>query len=263
MVHGGTRLTWWGHACVAITDPGADGRSTTVLTDPVLTDRVAHLRRRRGPRPHPVADGVDAVLISHLHADHLHVPSLRRLPRGIPVLVPRGAAEQVRGLTSTGHRLVEVSPGETVAVGGLTVDVVPAAHDGRRLPRGPQRSPALGYVLRGRRSTYFTGDTALVPEMADWAGGVDVAVLPVGGWGPSLGPGHLDPQSAARAAELLAPGLAVPVHFGTLWPVGAGRLRPDLFLPPGADFVAAAAARGVRAVELAPGESLDLDAALR
>jgi L-ascorbate metabolism protein UlaG (beta-lactamase superfamily) len=43
-----------------------------------------------------------------------------------------------------------------------------------------------------------------------------VALLPVWGWGPRVGPGHLDPDRAAQAAALLRPRVAVPVHWGTL-----------------------------------------------
>jgi L-ascorbate metabolism protein UlaG (beta-lactamase superfamily) len=256
-VPGPARVTWWGHGTVALTDSG-----TTVLTDPVLTDRVAHLHRRRGSAPPASAARVDGVVISHLHADHLHVGSLRRIPFDVPVVLPLGAARRVRGLARTGHHLVEVSPGDEVTLGALTVHVVPAVHDGRRLPRGRQDCPALGFVVQGRRRTYFAGDTALTDDMAGWAPGCDLALLPVGGWGPSLGPGHMDPARAAEAAALLRPRLAVPVHFGTLWPRGCGRLHPEMFAPPGAEFVRRAAERGVRAVELAPGGSLVLDEVL-
>ena len=47
-------------------------------------------------------------------------------------------------------------------------------------------------------------------------GAVDVALLPVWGWGPTLGPGHLDPVRAAEAVELIRPRIVVPVHWGTL-----------------------------------------------
>lgn len=249
----GLSVTWWGHACTAITDSG-----TTVLTDPVLTDRVAHLHRRRGSAPPVSARRVDAVVISHLHADHLHLPSLRRLTRDLPVLVPRGAVHRVRGLASTGLNLVPVVPGDRVTVGAVSIEVVPAVHDGRRLPRGPQDCPALGYVVHGEQRTYFAGDSALTDEMADWAGGCDLTLLPVGGWGPSLGAGHMDPDRAARAAEIIGPRLAVPVHFGTFWPHGLAHVRPALFHDPGRSFVRRATELGVPALELLPGGQAQL-----
>jgi len=61
---------------------------------------------------------------------------------------------------------------------------------------------------------------------------LDVALLPVAGWGPTLGPGHMDPLDAARAAQLIAPRIAIPVHWGTLWPIGLARRRPRLEDPP-------------------------------
>ena len=67
-------ITWWGHATCTVEDSGI-----RVLTDPLFTRRLAHLRRRRGAPPPPEATVADLVLVSHLHADHLHLPSLARL----------------------------------------------------------------------------------------------------------------------------------------------------------------------------------------
>ena len=93
------------------------------------------------------------------------------------------------------------------------MDVVEADHDGRRRPGGA-RGPALGFVLRGSRSVYFAGDTDLFAGMAEFAP-LDVALLPVAGWGKKVGPGHLDPHRAAAALALLRPAVAVPIHWGT------------------------------------------------
>ena len=73
-----------------------------------------------------------------------------------------------------------------------------ARHDGRRL--GGPHAETLGYLVRGGHSVYFAGDTELFAEMSDLARPLDVALLPVAGWGPTLGPGHMDPLDAARAA---------------------------------------------------------------
>lgn len=238
-------ITWWGHATVTVRDSGV-----RVLTDPLFARRLAHLRRRRGAVPPPAAAEADVVLISHLHSDHLHVGSLARLAPGTTVVVPRGALAAVPGLRRTGSRLrlVEVAAGESLPVAGetgeagkVTVRAVPAAHDGRRLPYGPQRAPALGYVVEGSARTYFAGDTGLFDAMADAVGPCDVALLPVGGWGPFLGHGHLDAGRAAQALAELAPRAAVPVHYGTYWPIGMDAVRPHEFHLPGEEFVAAAA----------------------
>ncbi|MFE2250889.1 MBL fold metallo-hydrolase [Streptomyces lavendulae] len=229
-------ITWWGHATCTVRDSGV-----RVLTDPLFARRFAHLRRRRGAVPPPEAAEADVVLVSHLHADHLHLPSLARLPVGSRLVVPRGAGRAVPGLARLARirrlAVTEVAPGDEVAVReGVRVRAVSARHDGRRLPFGPQRAPALGYVVQGAARTYFAGDTGLFEAMAEEVGPVDVALLPVGGWGPYLGPGHLDPERAARAAALLGPRAAVPVHYGTYWPIGMDAVRPHEFHSPGEEF---------------------------
>jgi L-ascorbate metabolism protein UlaG (beta-lactamase superfamily) len=232
-------ITWWGHATCTVEDSGI-----RVLTDPLFTRRLAHLRRRRGAPPPPSAARADLVLVSHLHADHLHVPSLARLAPGTRVLVPRGARRSVPGLRRLpGLRITEVGPGDVVEAGDVTVRVVHAEHDGRRLPVGPHLSPALGYVIEGEARTYFAGDTGLFDGMAEAVGPVDVALLPVGGWGPYLGPHHLDPARAAEALARIAPRSAVPVHYGTYWPIGMDAVRPHEFHTPGDEFVRQAALR--------------------
>ncbi|MFE2548992.1 MBL fold metallo-hydrolase [Streptomyces sp. NPDC059355] len=238
-------ITWWGHATCTVEDSGV-----RLLTDPLFARRLAHLRRRRGAPPPPEAAEADVVLVSHLHADHLHLPSLARLAPGTRLLVPRGAPRAVPGLARVaavrGLPVTEVVPGDEVDVrAGVRVRAVSARHDGRRLPFGPRLAPALGYVVQGSARTYFAGDTGLFEAMAAEVGPVDVALLPVGGWGPYLGPGHLDPGGAARALAALAPAAAVPVHYGTYWPIGLDAVRPHEFHSPGEEFVR-------RARQLAP-----------
>jgi L-ascorbate metabolism protein UlaG (beta-lactamase superfamily) len=253
-------VTWWGHATCTVEDS-----NLRVLTDPLFARRLAHLRRRRGALPPPDAWHADVALVSHLHADHLHVPSLARLAPGTRLLVPRGARRAVPGLRRLGRRLriAEVTPGDRVELGGVVVRVVPARHDGRRLPIGPHRSPALGYVVEGEARTYFAGDTGLFETMAEEVGPVDTALLPVGGWGPYLGEGHLDAGRAAQALARLAPLSAVPVHYGTYWPIGMDAVRPHEFHAPGDEFVRLAAQRapGVTVHRLAHGESVRLEGA--
>jgi L-ascorbate metabolism protein UlaG (beta-lactamase superfamily) len=223
-----------------------------LLTDPVLRGRLAHLRRH-GPVP-DVPGEVDAVLLSHLHYDHLDLPSLKLLPAGVRVLAPAHAGALLR---PAGIRQVEeLTPGDVTEAGGLRIEATPAEHDDRRRPLGPRATP-LGFVVRSRPSVYFAGDTGVFPGMASLAP-IDVALLPVAGWGPKLGPGHMDSEDAAQAAALLRPQVAVPIHWGTLHP--RGRRRGDWFHGPPHEFAARVAelAPDVQVRILDPGESLDL-----
>ncbi|NES27795.1 MBL fold metallo-hydrolase [Micromonospora terminaliae] len=246
-------LTWHGHSTVWIEDAG-----TRLLTDPLLRNRLAHLRRRRGTAPRlPAAP--DAVLVSHLHADHLDFASLRRLPSDTALVVPAGARPLVRqalGAAAAG-RCTELATGERITIGGLDVTAVPAAHHAGRGPWSRHRAPALGYLVEGRARTWFAGDTGLFDEMAALAP-LDLALIPVGGWGPTLGPGHLDPAGAAEAVRRAGAAWAVPIHYGTFWPVGLDRVRPDRFHGPGDEFArqAATVSPATRVRVLRPGESL-------
>jgi L-ascorbate metabolism protein UlaG (beta-lactamase superfamily) len=262
------RIVFLGHATFLIEMDGV-----RLLTDPLLRDRVAHLRRqvppidpsvlagraRRGGRA-----GTDAVLISHLHRDHLDLASLRLLGLDTPLLAPAGAGAWLRRLRFT--NVTELSAGAVANVGGLSVTATEARHDGRRQPwPGGPRAETLGYVVSGRRKVYFAGDTELfegmsglaprpaddtasrrptpdlhgrpptsdLHDMPDRAPRLDVALLPVAGWGTTLGPGHMDPLDAARAVSLLRPRIAIPMHWGTLLPIGvADRHRAQLGDPP-------------------------------
>ncbi len=245
------RIVFLGHATVLIEVDGV-----RLLTDPLLRGRVAHLRRQVPLVDPDVFADTDAVLISHLHYDHLDLASLRLLGLDAALLLPVGAGELLRRNGFT--HVSELSMGETASVGAITVTAVEARHDGRRRPGpGGLRAETLGYVVNGRRTVYFAGDTELFEGMSGLMSGLDrddmsdlssrldcdrppalsprldVALLPVAGWGPKLGPGHMDPLDAARAVRLLAPRVAIPIHWGTLLSIGiARRHRERLGDPP-------------------------------
>jgi L-ascorbate metabolism protein UlaG (beta-lactamase superfamily) len=248
-------ITWVGHATALL-----DLDGVRLLTDPVLRDRMGPLVRVVPPVAAETGERIDAVLLSHLHADHADLPSLRRLG-GSQVLAPRGAG---RWLVAAGvPNVTEIGVGEEHAVGGVRVSAVQATHDPRRWPwRGPRAEP-VGYVVRGSRSAYFAGDTDLYEGMSSLAGTIDVALLPVWGWGATLGPGHLDPEAAAEAAALVAPRVAVPIHWGTLAP-----MRPlprlDDQRRPAREFHdhAGRLAPGVEVRVLAPGDRTDWPAGI-
>ena len=242
-------MTYLGHATTLIELDGV-----RLLTDPVLRRRMAHLVRV-GPEPSDPGP-LDAVLVSHGHLDHLDMPSLRRLPRETHVVCPRGLG---RVFASGGFgRVTELGEGETVEVGAVTVRATPAEHGGGKpLPGRPQ--VAVGYAVTGTASVYFAGDTDLFQAMDGLVPSLDLALVPIWGWGPTIGPGHLNPERAAQALALLRPRLAVPIHWGTYRPLYYSAKAEFLHQPVG-QFVATAARLapevGVRV--LSRGEAVEL-----
>jgi L-ascorbate metabolism protein UlaG (beta-lactamase superfamily) len=222
------RLTYIGHATTLIRLGQA-----AILTDPMLRGWLGPLRRQ-GPPPSPELPRLaDVVVVSHLHRDHLDLRSLRRVPASTPVVIPRGGARWVRNAGA--DRIVEIGLGETVALDDVDVTGVPALHDGHRNRWGTEIQ-SLGYrICGGGRTVYFAGDTDLYAAMSA-LGPIDVALLPVWGWGPSVGPGPLDPRTAARAVALIRPRIAVPIHWGTFYPAGLRRLRPEPLSRPPVEF---------------------------
>jgi L-ascorbate metabolism protein UlaG (beta-lactamase superfamily) len=251
-------VTWLGHS-TALVDIGG----VRVLTDPVLTSAVAHLRRHHVV---PTPEHVDVVAISHVHMDHLHPRSLRRVTDATThVIVPAGAAPFLRRVGS--GRVTEVRVGDVVELSGgeaserVVLEAVTAEHSDRRGPHTRRTAAALGYVVRaGGRTVYFAGDTGPFDGMEAF-GPVDVALLPIWGWGSSLGEHHLDPVTAAEATARLAAGRVIPIHWGTYSPRRGRRGAPPWLDRPLEEFRLALAERGLadRLVALRPGDAVRLD----
>lgn len=236
-----------GHATCLIE---LDGR--VLLTDPLLADRIFSIRRICPPVDPAGLPGIDLVLISHLHHDHCHPRSLRALGGNPTYLVPHGGGEFL-ARQSIGP-VVEAGPGDRLDLLGLEIRCLPVDHGGERVPFGPH-APALAFEVRGSRSLFFVGDSGYFEPMRPGSRPLDVALLPVAGWGPSLGPGHLDPQDAARAADQLRPRWAVPIHWGAYRNMLPSLRRAKQPPDPAGRFVEALASyrTEIEAVVLRPG----------
>ncbi len=250
-----TGVRWLGHASVVLDMPGC-----RILTDPLLR-RHAGLLRRRGEAPAPEHwQGASAVLVSHLHHDHAELGSLHLLP-GVPVL---GAPANARWLGAHGLAGHGLDDEEWWSVPGSPVRVrrVPAVHGDRPMPHRP--NAVTGFVVAAPGFVvWFAGDTAPYPAMAmvpQVAGPIDVALVPVGGWGPRLSGGHMDPVQAAEVCALVGARHAVPIHWGTLHAPASRRLPPGWMDRAGPAFASAAArlAAGTRVHVLMPGEQVAL-----
>ena len=256
-----TRVTYVGHGTVLIEMDGV-----RILTDPTLRRWTGPLRRY-GPLPDPaVHRHLDAVLISHLHLDHLDTPSLKMLPKSAVVIGPPLVGRTVH---KVGFRTVVETRRDTLLhVHDVDVMAVHASHTRRRWVLTPPTEP-LGFIISGSSTIYFAGDTALFDGMEALHDRIDVALLPIETWGVRPPEGrHLSPRSAVTALALLRPRIAVPIHWGTLYLPGsayAGKLatyawfqktrkRPEEF-----SAIAAVKAPGVEVRLLDPGESLTVE----
>jgi L-ascorbate metabolism protein UlaG (beta-lactamase superfamily) len=248
-------VTWWGHSTATI-----ELGPTRVLTDPLQVDRFVHLRRHASsPTVEVVA--ADLVLVSHLHIDHFHLPSLRRLGPGTPVIVPAGSRDL---LARTGLDVHEASPGERLTVAGVSVEVTRADHPATRHRWSRKAAQPVGFRLEcAGRSLWYPGDTGPSTDVSG-VRGVDLALVPVGGWGPTLGDDHVGPEEAAELVRRVGARWAVPVHWGTFWPLGMGRVAPGvrrhLFETPGERFLDAVEHDDVRGVLAEQGHRIVLDA---
>jgi len=244
-------VTWLGHATALLELDGV-----RIMTDPVLGDRIGPLVRF-APSVSPDLGGpIDAILLSHMHADHADIRSLRMVGEHARIIAPAGAGGWLRrrGLGDVD----ELTAGQETSIRGVRVSATPACHQARRWPFGVRADP-IGFIARGSQSCYFAGDTDLFAEMSLMAGSIDLALLPIAGWGRKVGPGHLDAERSATALVRIAPRVAVPIHWGTLALGSAARHPADPGRP--ARRFAELAARMAPAVEvrvLMPGERTEV-----
>jgi L-ascorbate metabolism protein UlaG (beta-lactamase superfamily) len=227
------RITYIGHATLLIEIDGM-----RVLTDPLLRDRVGMIVRKNAPIDPTHLKNIDLILISHMHLDHFDPSSIGLVGKTTPIISPFGSKAF---LNKKGfHHVKEMRAGDEIALGSLTIRATHAEHSQSRFILGPA-SACLGYVVSGSHSVYFAGDTDLFTGMNSLASNLDIALLPIWGWGPTLRGGHLTPRRAAKALSLLRPRLAVPIHWGTMVPLGMAWMNPRFLSHPAREFARCAA----------------------
>src|SRR5665647_1294719 len=216
------RITYIGHATLLIEIGGH-----TFLTDPNFDPKLGKLLPRVSA-PGIALDklpAIDAVFITHAHADHLSFDSLKGLVEGTPMYAPRAIA---RWLTRKGYPNVEaLSAGDLLQLDGVSIRAAAATHKGHRYGVDRWRGAANMYLFdTNEASCFFAGDTALTTDtshmidhhLSPHGRQLDIALLPIGHapwWKPGFQKGHLTSSDALTLFERLGANYLIPYHWGT------------------------------------------------
>jgi L-ascorbate metabolism protein UlaG (beta-lactamase superfamily) len=217
--NGGITVSWIGHSTFLI---NLDG--TMILTDPVFSEKIGVSLlglvtvglRRFVPPALTIAElpPLDLILVSHAHMDHYDIPSLKRLPRGVPTVLARDTIEFMEDLGYA--QIQELDWGQTAEVKGVRIEAVPAKHWGRRYPWDRDRGYNGLLLTKGKRSILFGGDTAYTQRLPAATNGrpLDAAILPIGGYNPYIA-NHASPEQAWDLFHELRARYLIPMHWRT------------------------------------------------
>jgi L-ascorbate 6-phosphate lactonase len=215
------RATWLGQAGLRL-----ETDAVRVVVDPWVS---AHEDRLVPPPPLDlVADGVDWLLITHEHLDHLDPPVLPVLLERSPaarVVLPAPLVELVEDLVPE-SQLLAVQPYETFDLDGVELTVLPAFHgvttenaygDGSAIGGRPR---FVGYALgeAGRR-VYHSGDSIVTDGLRSALEplGIDVAFLPINGRDAEREArgivGNMNAEEAVDLAIAIGARRLVPIHW--------------------------------------------------
>lgn len=220
---GGLNMVWLGHAGVLIE---IDGKR--ILTDPVLSKRASPLSfagpRRFHPPPIDLPDltGIDAVIISHNHYDHLDEATIRHLARqGTPFYVPLANKEQLLAWGVPDSQVTELDWWEEVTLGTIRIVATPSRHYSNRGIRDYKKALWSSWSVIGPANRVFisgdSGYSSVFSEIGDRFGPFDATIIKVGSYGPgdSWHDVHMTPEEAVQVHIDVKGSKMLPVHWGT------------------------------------------------
>lgn len=252
-------ITYVGHATLLL-----QFREVCILTDPNFDDKLGYFLPRVTPPGVKLAElpRVDAILLTHAHADHLSFRSLRALSGEIPIFAPSAIARWLQQSGMSSARAIRV--GQAVQIGSVMVTAASARHMGARYVMDRWRGEAYMYLMDdGLSSVLFTGDTAVTPTAAELAHRVaprqlDVALLPIGfaPWWKRyfFRRGHLTAADALEIFTQVDARFFIPFHWGTFRHITSGAYDAINVLR----ALLPTHARRSEVMILAPGETLQL-----
>jgi len=208
-------VMWLGHGSVV-----AQVHDVTIAVDPVLSDRIGlrvgrktiGLQRISSP---PITAqslrGVELLLITHAHFDHLDRPTLEQMvdsetcvivPSRCRKLIPKGFGE-----------IIEIGANETIEANGLSISAIAPAHWGARKIFDRRRGVNSYLVESSTQRVFFAGDTAHTSAFCS-LNEVDLAVFGIGAYDPWEHM-HATPEQAWDMFHQIGARYLLPIHHST------------------------------------------------
>jgi len=190
--YNGIKIRWYGHDTFTLE------KEITICIDPYKLSKTIQ---------------ADLVLISHNHFDHLSLEDLKKISsRNTTIVAANECLSQISNISL--KEKIGIAPGEEKTINNVTVKAIPAYNIDKinpdtKKPFHPKEDKKVGFIitLQGT-SVYHTGDSDLIPEMADLK--PDILLVPVSGTYV------MTSKEAADAIEKIKPKIAIPMHYGTI-----------------------------------------------